>query len=591
MSTNAEVARILNEIADLLDLAGEKFKPDAYRRAARSVESLGEDLRRISDRGELDEIPGIGEAIAEKIREYLKTGRLEYYERLRQRFPPGILEIMQIPGVGPKTARRFLLELRVEGPKELADALEAGRLRGVHGFGERKIEQLREGLKTLGAAVDGGGGSRVPILVAWELAEKIVRDLRERAPVRDIAVAGSLRRRRETVGDLDLLITSDDIPKVFDVFSSLPEVKDVRLRGETKETILYGPAGTQVDLRVVEPASFGAALQYFTGSKDHNIHLRSIARDRGLKINEYGVFRGEERIAGATEEEVYATLGLPAIAPEIRENRGEIEAAQRHALPRLVGAEDLRGELHVHLPGAELSAADAGRWISAARERGYGYLGFVLEGRDRESDSAEAARNLRRALPGAAAGGSARAPGDLEIWIGLEVPVGGDRPPPARLPEGIDYWVARPAPASEPEPLSAPPRSIPETRPPLFVGHVSRERDSAHARPSYAERFQAWLDWAGEGESAFEVTPFTSDDGLDSGGVRHATGRGVRVLLTARPEAPEGLARTEIPLGIARRGWAEPKHVLNADERPGGVPPARTPTSSAKATTNRSRRR
>ncbi|MCI4342221.1 MAG: helix-hairpin-helix domain-containing protein, partial [Thermoplasmata archaeon] len=372
MASNAEVERIFVEIGDLLDLLGEqRFKVEAYRRAARTLESLGEPLERIAARGELERIPGIGDALEAKIREYLSTGRLEYLEKLRQQVPPGIRELMRLPGVGPKTARRFWVEIGVEGPLELAQAVEAGRLRGVAGFGERKIEQLRQGLAALGAGVD--GGSRRPLLDAWEIAEELRERLRASAPVDELVVAGSLRRSRETVGDLDLLAISREPAKVFASFLALPGLLEVRSKGDTKSTILLAP-GIQVDLRVLEPESFGAALQYFTGSKDHNVHLRTLAREKGLKVNEYGVFREEERVAGRTEEEVYAALGLAPIPPEIRENHGEVEAAAAGQVPTLFERSSLRTDLHLHLPLQGEDAALA-PWAERALGLGYSELG------------------------------------------------------------------------------------------------------------------------------------------------------------------------------------------------------------------------
>ena len=323
MPSNAEAAEIFRNIADLLDVLGEKFKPEAYRRAARSIETLPEDLGKFAARDELRTIPGVGEAIAEKIREYLATGRVSYFERLQHEVPPGLVDLMHLPGLGPKTARRFWTDLGIEGPAELEGAIAQGRLDSVKGFGPKKIDQIRSALAQARTAPS--SSARAPIESVYPVAERIVRVLRERARTDTVEVAGSFRRRRETVGDLDILVTSEEPERVFDAFSALPEVREVRLRGGTKETVVL-TNGLQVDLRVVEPVAFGAALQYFTGSKDHNVHLRSIARDRGLKINEYGVFRGEERVGGRTEEEVYETLGLPWIPPELaggpRRDRG-----------------------------------------------------------------------------------------------------------------------------------------------------------------------------------------------------------------------------------------------------------------------------
>ena len=309
--SNAEAAAIFREIADLLDVLGEKFKPEAYRRAARSIESLTEELSAVAARNELRSIPGVGDAIEEKIRELLATGRIAYHDRLTHEVPPGLLEILRLPGLGPKTARRFWVELGVEGTAELKAAIDAGRLDGMKGFGAKKIEQIRAALSPAPA---GSSGARRPIEAAYPLAMAILRALRAGAPVREAEIAGSFRRGRETVGDLDVLVTSEAPEAVFDAFSKLPEVREVRLRGGTKETVVLSN-GLQVDLRVVEPEAFGAALQYFTGSKDHNVRLRSLARDRGLKVNEYGVFRGDDRVAGRTEAEVYAALGLAWIPP------------------------------------------------------------------------------------------------------------------------------------------------------------------------------------------------------------------------------------------------------------------------------------
>ncbi len=257
MPSNAEAAETFRTIADLLDVLGERFKPEAYRRAARSIDALTEDLATIAARGELRSVPGVGDAIEEKIREYLATGRIDYLERLRRDVPAGVADLLRIPGLGPKTARRFWTELGVEGPAELLAAIDAGRLAGVKGFGPKKIAQVRAGVE----AVRGTPAtSRLPIEAAYPVAMRIVRGLREAAGADRVEVAGSFRRGRETVGDLDILMTSHDPVRAFDVFSALPDIREVRLRGGTKETAIL-TNGLQVDVRVVEPASFGAALQ------------------------------------------------------------------------------------------------------------------------------------------------------------------------------------------------------------------------------------------------------------------------------------------------------------------------------------------
>ena len=537
MGTNAELIRLFNETADLLDLLGEdRFKVEAYRRAGRSLESLGEDVRKFADRGELGTIPGVGAALEEKIREYLRTGRIEYVERVRAQVPPGLLQIMGIPGFGPKTARRFWVELKVETPAELAAAVEAGRLNGVKGFGPRKIQVLKDGLAALGAAGGAASGARHPILVAWELAEALTSALRSAAPVRDLTVAGSLRRARESIGDIDILATSEEPAKVFDAFTALPQLTEVRVRGDTKETAIFAP-GIQVDLRVVAPESYGAALQYFTGSKDHNIRLRSLARDRGLKINEYGVFRGEERVAGRTEAEVYAALELEPMPPEIRENRGEIEAATRHEVPVLVDRTDLRGDLHVHLA----DPASLPAWEAAARAQRLAYLGIALPaGTPRGS-----VEEIRRAWPGAGAG-------PVTLLLGAESDA-----PALPAPAWADYRILT---ASD----GAPP---PDPKGVGFVGHLPPASSEARAR---------WLAWARSGKVGLEVTGRPGEDGLDSGEAAGAIAAGALLYVSSRADLPSEFVRLALAVKLARRGGALPRQVANTGPspvaRPGRAP-------------------
>ena len=431
MSTNTEVAQIFYAIADLLDLQGERFKPEAYRRAARSIESLGEDLRKVAQRGGLDQIPGVGEALREKITEYLKDGKIHYYDRLRQSFPPGVLELMRVPGIGPKTTGRFYLQLKIDSPAALAQAIDEGKLNGLAGFGAKKIDNLRQALR---AAVTAPSGGRTPLLAAWRLAQSVMRELSERTPVHDIAVAGSVRRCRESAGDLDILATSARPPETIAVFAGLAGVQKVVMQGDTRATVIRDP-GIQVDLRVVEPASYGAALQYFTGSKDHNIHLRTLARDQGLKINEYGVFRGETRIAGSTEEEVYASLGLQWMPPEIRENQGEIEAAQRKQVPPWITLDQIRGELHRHVPDAPDEEWMA-RLVTDARRRKLQYLGLVVPDGGSSGPLATVADHVRRLWTEAR-------PENLRLRVGREVVLGA--PEAGAGPDSsFDYLVGVP---------------------------------------------------------------------------------------------------------------------------------------------------
>jgi len=551
MPSNAEAAELFRNIADLLDVLGERFKPEAYRRAARSIETLTEDLERVSARGELGTIPGVGEAIAEKIREYLQTGTIPYYERLKKEVPPGVVEILRLQGLGPKTARRFWVELGIEGPGELADAIAAGRLDSVKGFGPRKIELIREALAAARAAP--GGAARMPIDQAYPVAERIVRALRERSRLDRVEIAGSFRRRRETVGDLDILVTSEEPEKVFDTFSALPEVAEVRLRGGTKETCILSN-GLQVDLRVVEPGAFGATLQYFTGSKDHNVQLRTIARDRGLKVNEYGVFRDEERVAGRTEEDVYASLGLAWIPPELRENRGEIEAAAHGTTPLLVGESDLVGDLHVH-PPESATASDIDRLLSEAQRRNYAYVGLVVGGLRGDDRAWSLAPSALARLDGPGAKG-------LRVFRCLETGPDGSLPSlPVRSP---DYAIARPTRRS-----GAPGASRSDEIPVRLIAHLSGGNAES------AESARRWVDFARAASAAVEVGP--GPERFDSNWARVAREAKVRLAIPTGLDAGPGDPCLPIALGFARRAGAQAADVVNAG--PGPTSPRRRLTS------------
>jgi DNA polymerase/3'-5' exonuclease PolX len=530
MSTNSDLADIFREIADLLDLAGEKFKPEAYRRASRSLDSLSEDVRAVSGRGELDSIPGVGAAISEKIREYLRTGAIEYYDRTRRASPPGLLEIMRLPGIGPKTARRFWIELGVEGPQELSAAVAAGRLVALRGFGPRKIELIQKAVTPASAP-----GRRTPLRAAARRADGILAALRRAAPIDQIEVAGSLRRGRESVGDIDILVTATEPERVFDAFSALPDRREIVLRGSTKETIVFDD-GLQVDLRVVEPLAFGAAWQYFTGSKDHNVRLRSLARDHGLKINEYGVFRGEECVGGATEAEVYATLGLSYIPPEIREDQGEIAQAAAGTLPRLVETTDLRGDLHVHASG-DASEKEIASTIAQARALGWEYLGVLL------SPVTAEARGRWRSL-------AADAPRilfgeELDHWDLPRSPAAADRP---------DYHQLRA------DRAGPPPATEPSARyfAPLLVGHLRTGAEGSTADPIAAT---PWIAWAQRSGVALEVTGSGAEDGLDASLVHRLIEGGGRIHIAA---GDGDLLSRELAVRTARRGWATRERVLNA---------------------------
>src|SRR3990172_1798036 len=361
-------------IAELLELSGDedRFRPISYRRAARAIESEAEDVGALAREGRLTQIPGVGKGIAAKIEEFLRAGKIGELEALRAQFPPGLLEIMRIPDIGPKTARRLHLELGVKSLEDLRTVALQGRLRALKGFGEKSEQNV---LKGIGLVESAKGQNLLGIVLP--IAEQIVEHVRTHASVDHVAYGGSVRRMKESVGDCDILVTTTDPAAATKAFLSFPMVREVVMSGDTKSTVVVSIGGErlQVDLRVLEPRSWGSGLQYFTGSKDHNIKVRSMAAKVGLKLNEYGVFRGDERATGSTEEEVYATLGLPYIEAELREGAGEIEAALGGALPDLVTMGDIRGDLHAHTNLTD-GVNTVEEMAAAAAARGYEYLGI-----------------------------------------------------------------------------------------------------------------------------------------------------------------------------------------------------------------------
>jgi DNA polymerase (family 10) len=369
---NEDIARVFDQIAGLLEIRGENpFRIRAYRNAAREVRSLPKELAGLVGEGaDLTRLPGIGEALAAKIREVLETGTCQALKKLERQLPPDLTELLHLPGLGPKRVHALHYDLDIHTPEQLYRAAKDGRLRQMPGFGPKTEERLVSALEAHLST-----GRRFKLADAGRYAEPLAAWLRQAEGVDRVVVAGSYRRCRETVGDLDILVTAEDGDSVMKRFVSYEEVDEVRSRGTTRSTVILG-SGLQVDLRVTEKKSFGAALHYFTGSKAHNIAIRTLARGRGLKVNEYGVFRGSKRVAGETEESVFAAVDLPLIPPELRENRGEIEAARNGLLPKLVELADLRGDLHCHTTATD-GHGTLEEMVAAAKGQGLEYIAIT----------------------------------------------------------------------------------------------------------------------------------------------------------------------------------------------------------------------
>jgi DNA polymerase (family 10) len=387
--TNSEIAAAFNEIADILDLQGDNpFKIRAYRRAAQMIEGLEKPLSQIENP---ESLPGIGKELAEKIKILSRGGSLPVLDRLRSEVPAGLLDLLRVRGLGPKRVKELHDKLGIKSLEDLERALSEKRLGGLRGFGAKLEEDIRKGL-----AARREYSRRIRLDTAQEQAEELIDYLKEKAKgkISRIQAAGSLRRRLETIGDLDILVTGKSAHAVMDSFINYPKVKEILAKGDTKSSVVLS-SGTQVDLRFLKPQAFGAGLYYFTGSKAHNVATRTLAKQKGLKINEYGVYRGKKRVAGKTEEEIFKVLGLSYIPPELREDRGEIAAAKAGKLPRLVELKDIRGDLHVHSPESD-GRSTIEELVDKAKELGYWYLAITDHSRSQRQARGLDPKRLRK---------------------------------------------------------------------------------------------------------------------------------------------------------------------------------------------------
>lgn len=553
---NKELAAILLQMGDLEDMKDQPFKANAYRRAARVVESLKEDVERLVESGRLKELRGIGEALARKIEEYVETGKISHLERLRAEFPPGVLEMLDIPGVGPKTVKRLYQQLGVIDITELERAAKEHRIRRLKGFSEKSEKRILQNLRMISAAKE-----RTLLGEGLPIAERIMEELKSKCQIERILVAGSTRRMRETIGDLDILAVSDEPRKVMDAFISLPEVKEVILSGSTKTTAILNK-NLQTDLRVVETQSFGSALQYFTGSKDHNIHLRRIAQSKGWKLSEYGLLEGEKQIAGEDEEGIYSALGMDYIPPEMREDTGEIEAAQSGSLPSLVDLKDIKGDLHIHTEWSD-GTEPIERVVEECKSIGYSYMGIadhsrslkIAHGLDDDVllKQIERIRNLNKGEKDFRIISSnevnIRANGELdyddEILKQLDIVIGGVH---SQFKMEKERMTERMMTAMDNENLN-------------IISHPTGRLIGR--REPYEVDMDKILDAALETKTAMEINSWYDRLDLNDRDARLAKERGVKLVLGTDAHSCKELYFMKYGVGTARRAWLEPADVLN----------------------------
>jgi DNA polymerase (family X) len=555
--TNAEIARILYEFAELMDLKGDVFKRNAYRKAAQSVESLDGDVRTYYEQGKLQRIPGVGKAIAQKIIEVLETGRSRNLEELQAEFPPGIIELMKVPEIGPKTLVRLYRELGVKDLEELKQAALQHRIRDLKGFGEKSEDNILRGIDIVL-----GQSGRMLLGDALPIAQTIAAYLREQGGCRHVSVAGSLRRMKETIGDIDLLAGSDAPMKAMDLFTAYPQVASVVSKGPTRSTVRLGD-GTQVDLRVVPASSYGAALQYFTGSKDHNVEMRRIAIQQGYKLNEYGLFRKEDesKVAGADEDEIYRILGLDPMPPEMRENRGEIEEAQKHRLPELVRMEDIRGDFHIHTVMSD-GHATMREIATEAKRRGYAYVGVsdhsqslhIAQGLSIDDliASVEEARQLTEEL-------------GIPVLRGSEVDIleDGSLDYPDEVLSQLDYVIGSVHSLFKMDKEKMTERVVHAMADPELniIGHPSGRLIGK--REAYHIDLERVMKEAARTGVMLELNGFPDRMDLNDLNCRKAKERGVIMALGTDAHRLGHLDNMQLAVGTARRGWLEKGDVLN----------------------------
>ena len=557
-SINEEVAAAFQELADLLELIeGERFRILAYRRAAATISGLGRDLKSVSDT-ELMSIRGIGKATASKIKEVLETGSMKTLEEVRSQIPAGVLEMKSLPGLGPKKAMKLHRELGVNSIEELQHAIEVGALRELKGMGVRSEETLLEAIRRRHST-----GKRHLLESSTELAEEILSELQELPVVTRAEYAGSLRRVKETIGDIDILAASSEPEAVMDRFTSMRVARKSGnlVRGSTKSSIRT-KGGLQVDLRVVAPDEFGAALQYFTGSQAHNVRVREIAVKKGLKLSEYGIFRveGGERLASQTEEEVYAALGMSTPLPTMRENRGEVELALAEGLPDVVALRDIKGDLHAHTTYSDGTASVA-EMVESAAAQGYSYFALTDHGGGRWPFNPQLIERQRKEIE--KAGIAVR--GQMVVLQGVEMSI---RPDGAfAFPDGLlasfDLVIASVHESMGQERSAMTERLIralehPEVN---ILGHPTARR--LMQRPAIEYDLETVFKTAAANSVALEISGHPERLDLKDDHIHLARELGCLFAINTDSHGPGRLNRMKFGVGMAQRGWAKAKDVIN----------------------------
>ncbi|MBU1136986.1 DNA polymerase/3'-5' exonuclease PolX [Patescibacteria group bacterium] len=556
---NLELSQIFSQMAEFLEMKEDGFRARAYNRVARVLDSLERDAGDIYREGgikALEEIPSVGQGIAEKIEEYLRTGKIKEYQKLKRESPVDVEALTKVEGIGPKKIKILYKELGIKNLSSLEKAAKAGKIAELKGFGAKSEKNILQAIAF--AKADKG---RFLLGAILPTVREIISGLAKIAEVGQISVAGSVRRMKETIGDVDILATSSQPDKVMEYFVSLPGIVKIWAKGPTKSSVRF-KAGFDCDLRVVKRASFGAALQYFTGNKEHNVLTRRLAIKKRLKLNEYGVYRGKNRIAGRTEKEVYQAIGLPYLEPELRTNTGEVEAALENKLPKIIGYDDIKGEIHCHTnwsDGTETIEVMA----KVAKKMGYEYLvitdhaGFlkIANGLDekrllkqmKEIDKIDKKISGIKILKGCEV--DIKADGRLaikdEILAKLDIVLASVHSSFKMSKADMTKRLLRAIANPNVDIIAHP------------TGRVIQKREG------YSFDFDKIFQAAKENKTALEINAHFNRLDLRDADIRQATGAGVKLIIGADAHNPQGLKMMELGIAQARRGWATKKDILN----------------------------
>lgn len=554
---NLKITEIFANIARILEIRQDNpFRIRAYDRAAENLKELSEDIRVLISEDRLSDIPGIGKDLAEKIKEIVSTGKLKFYEELKKTIPDGLLDIVNIPSLGPKTAWVLYKQLNIKNIEDLEKAINKNKLIGLFGIKQKTVENIKQGI-----ALIKRGRERLPLAAAIQTANECIVSLDKLTYVKKISPAGSLRRQKETVRDIDILMVSLKPNKVMDKFTQLPIVKRIQAKGTTKSSVIT-KQGTQVDCRVVADKSFGAALLYFTGSKNFNIKLRTIAINRGLKINEYGVFAGNKLLAGRTEEEIFKLLNMGYVPPELREDTGEVELAMKDKLPRLVDIAGIRSDLHTHSNWSD-GANSIEEMAQAARKRNYSHIaitdhsqGLKIAGGisiPRLKKKKNEIARINKSLKG------------FRVLYGTEVDIDseGKLDYPDCVLREFDLVIAAIHTGFKQSQAKLTQRLIKACSSPYvhIIAHPTGRLWGS--RDAYELDFDKILSACRQTNTALEINAFPNRLDLNDINSRLAKQSGVRLAIGTDAHTAEGLKAMQLGLSVARRAWLEEKDLLN----------------------------